>query len=97
MSETSQNRRPMRVEKSQTSVVILTQWCRIEGKIHALPGSRLTEFMNSSTGQTFIPITEARVYPLSGETPFYTADFLNVNKNYIIVIIPQPTLAGEPL
>jgi hypothetical protein len=97
MSETSQNRRPMRVEKSQTSVVILTQWCRIEGKIHVIPGSRITDFMNSSTGQTFIPITEARVYPLSGETPLYSADFLDVNKNYIIVIIPQPKLVGEPL
>jgi hypothetical protein len=96
MSETSQNRGQLKVARSQVSVVIFTQSCRIEGKIHALPGSRLTDFMNANTGQTFLPVTEARVYPLSGETPLYTVDFLNVNRNHITVVIPQPTLPGEP-
>jgi hypothetical protein len=96
MSETSQNRGPLKVGKSQTSVVIFTQCHRIEGKIHALPGSRLTDFMNANAGQAFLPVTEARVYPLSGERPLYTPDFLNVNRNHITLIIPQRTLPGEP-
>jgi hypothetical protein len=96
MSETSRKRGPLQVEKSQTSVVIFTQWHRIEGKIHAPPGSRLTDFMNANMGQTFLPVTEARVYPLSGERPLYTPDFLNVNRNHITLIIPQRTLLGEP-
>lgn len=96
MSETSQNRRSLKVEKSPTSVVIFTECHRIEGKIHAFPGSRLTDFMNTNTGQTFLPVTEARVYPLSGETPLYTLDFLNVNRNHITLIILQRTLPGEP-
>lgn len=96
MSETSQNRGSLKVAKSQVSVVIFTESCRIEGKIHAIQGSRLTDCMNANTGQTFVPVTEARVYPLSGETPLYTVDFLNVNRNHITVVIPQTTLPGEP-
>jgi len=96
MSETSQTRGALKVARSQVSVVIFTQSCRIDGKIHALPGSRLTDYMNASPGQTFLPVTEARVYPLSGETPLYTVDFLNVNRNHITVVIPQATLPGEP-
>jgi hypothetical protein len=96
MSETSQNKGPLKVGKSPTSVVIFTQCHRIEGKIHARPGSRLTDFMNANTEQPFVPVTEARVYPLSGARPLYTPDFLNVNRNHITLIIPQRTLPGEP-
>lgn len=96
MPETLQNRGALKVEKNPTSVVIFTGCHRIEGKIHIFPGSRLTDFMNTNTGQTFLPVTEARVYPLSGETPLYTSEFLNVNRNHVTSIIPQKTL-GEPL
>jgi hypothetical protein len=96
MPDTSQDRGPLKVTKSQTSVVIFTEWHRIEGKVHTFPGSRLTDFMNASTGQAFLPVTEARVYPLSGGTPLYTPDFLNVNRNHITLIILQRTLPGEP-
>jgi hypothetical protein len=96
MSETLQNRGPLKVAKSEISVVIFTQRHRIEGKIHAVLGSRLTDFMNANTGQTFLPVTEARVYASSGERPLYTVDLLNVNRNYITVIIPQTTVSGEP-
>jgi hypothetical protein len=95
MSETSQNRGSLKVRKSPTSVVIFTEYHRIEGKIHTFPSSRLTDFMNVNAGQTFLAVTEARVYPLSGETPLYTPDFLNMNRNHITLIIPQRT-PGEP-
>jgi hypothetical protein len=101
MLETSQNKRVLKVEKSPTGVVIFTECHRIEGKIHVFPGCRLTDFMNANTGQPFLPVTEATVYPISGETPIYKPDFLNVNRNHIISIIPERTPAepsvGEPL
>jgi hypothetical protein len=96
LSENSQNKEPLKVRKSATSVVIFTECHRIEGKIHAPPGSRLTDSINANTGHTFLAVTEARVYPLSGETPLYTPDFLNVNRNHITFIILQTTLPGEP-
>jgi hypothetical protein len=87
----------MKIPKTPTSVVIFTQCHRIEGKIHAPLGARLTDFMNGSAAQTFLPVTEARVYPLSGEQPLYTPDFLNVNRNHITLILLQGTPPSAPL
>jgi hypothetical protein len=97
MSETSPNRGPMKIPKTPTSVVIFTQCHRIEGKIHTPAGARLTDFMNASTAQTFLPVTEARVYPLSGDQPLYTSDFLSVNRNHVTLILLEGTLPSAPL
>jgi len=96
MSETSPNRDPLKTPKTPTTVVIFTLTHRIEGTIHALPGARLTDFMNTSMGQTFLPVTEATVSPLSGDAPPYTPDFLNVNRNHITLILLQGTRPGKP-
>ena len=96
MSETLQKRGPLNVGKSAISVVIFTQFHRIEGRIHAIPGARLTDLMNANPQQTFLPVTEAKVFPLSGESPLYTQEFLSVNRNFITLVIPQTT-PEEPL
>ena len=48
--------------------------------------------MNTRREQTFLAVTEARVYALSGERPLYTVGFLNVNRSHITVVMPQTTI-----
>lgn len=80
---------PLRIEKDELSVVIYTEHHRIEGKIHPLRGSRLTDFLNSERLGTFIPVTEATVYVWSEETPLYTTDVLDVHKGHVAMVIPR--------
>jgi hypothetical protein len=51
--------------------------------------------MNTRTEQTFLAVTEARVYALSGERPLYTAGFLNVNRSHITVVVPQTKIENK--
>lgn len=87
MPEITANRGQLKIRKSPISVVIYTQWHRIEGNVHSLPGARFSDFMNANTAQTFMPVTEARVYPLSGNEPLYSPDFLVINRNHITLML----------
>lgn len=84
----------LKVEKEKVDVVIYTQHHRIEGTIHPHPSTRLTDFMNITTGSGFIPITDAKIYSLPDERLLYSVDFLNINKNYIIMIFPKTTASS---
>jgi hypothetical protein len=95
MSGTSQKTEPLKVKRNEIGVVIFTQCHRIEGKVHTFPGSRITDFMNARTEQTFLAVTEARVYALSGERPLYTAGFLNVNRSHITLVMPQTKIEDK--
>jgi len=80
---------PLRIEKDDMSVVIYTEHHRIEGTIHPLRGSRLTDFLNSDRMGTFIPVTDAKVYIWSEDTPIHTADLLDVHKGHVAMVIPK--------
>jgi hypothetical protein len=73
------------VRKTETDVVIFTQQHRIEGKAHILPGARFTDFMNTTTGFGFMPITDAKIYNLADGKLLYAVDFLSVNKNLVVM------------
>jgi len=77
------------VKKATPDVIIFTQQHRIEGKAYLLPGGRFTDFMNAPTGLGFIPITDAKIYSLAEDKLLYTVDFLNVNKNLVVLAFPQ--------
>lgn len=79
----------LKVTKEKAEVIVYTQQHRIEGQIHLHPGSRLTDFMNVKTGLGFMPITNAKVYTLSGEKLLHTADLLDINKNLVVMILPK--------
>ena len=86
---------PMRVMEDKMGVVIYTQNLRVEGTLHLRPASRLTDFLNLPGAGNFMAVTDAAVYSWSGEKPLHTASVMDINKNYINMVIPKPPPAGE--
>lgn len=82
---------PVKVIKEPTEVVIYLQDARIEGTVYLPIGSRLSDFINDKDIQ-FIPITDAKVIPLKEKEKSYNVDFMDLNKNYIISIIPRNSI-----
>jgi hypothetical protein len=80
---------PVRIEKDDVSVVIYTEHRRVEGRIHPLRGSRLSDFLNSDRLGTLIPVTDARVFIRSEDAPLSTADVLDVHKGHVAMVIPR--------
>jgi hypothetical protein len=73
--------------KEKIPVILLTTTYRLEGEMHVVPGGRLLDEINKE--RDFIPITNATVYDISGETPLDTLDFIAVNKSLIVMIAPS--------
>ena len=40
----------------------------------------------------FIPVTNATVYELNGDTPLDSLDFITINKNQIVMVAPSVTI-----
>ena len=79
---------PHKVKKDRLLVVILTRDYRVEGEVHILPGTRLTDFVNSEPGDDFIAVTNAEVFQLSKTTDVFKSDYLAINKSYITMVYP---------
>ncbi len=73
--------------KERIPVVLLTTSYRLEGEMHVVPGGRLLDEINKE--RDFIPLTNATVYDISGETPLDTLDFIAVNKNLVVMVAPS--------
>ena len=73
--------------KEKIPVVLLTTSYRLEGEMHVVPGGRLLDEINKERG--FVPLTNATVYDVTGETPLDTLDFIAVNKNLVVMIAPS--------
>lgn len=78
------------IDRDRVEVIIFTPQYRIEGKIHILPGGRITDFVNADSTY-FIAVTQAKIYSSTPreEEPLYEKDFLALNKEYVIVMIPK--------
>jgi hypothetical protein len=73
--------------EKMTKVTILTASFQIKGYVNLLPGARLTDFMNESKG--FVAVIDAEVREIGEGMRFVqTADFLNVNRSHIHLVIP---------
>ena len=79
----------MKVEKEAIEVIVLTQFYKIEGIVHILPGGRLTDFITARTIENFIPVTDAKVYSTVDNKLLYETGFMNLNTNFVIVILPK--------
>jgi len=77
-----------KLKKDQLSVVILTRDHIIQGEVHVLPGTRLTDFVNSKPDNDFIAVTNAEVFPISQSKDILKTKFLAINKSYITMIYP---------
>jgi hypothetical protein len=80
------------ISKYSVYSTIQTTTHRIEGNIYVKRGERLIDELISS-GQ-FIAVTDAKIIGTQGEILF-TADFLSLNADQIIWIIPDEEFEAE--
>lgn len=80
----------LRIPKERREVVIFTRNHKIEGEIYLLMDSRLSDELNMRVRE-FIPVTNAKVFTLSGDSLLHSADFLSVNKHSIDLVITKPS------
>lgn len=85
---------PLKVRKDRMAVVIYTQHHKIEGDIHLHPDARMTDFLNLTAVGTFLAVTDAAVYAWPAETPLYTANVVDVNRNHVTLVIPKPRVTA---
>lgn len=83
----------LRIPKERKEVVIFTRNHKIEGEIYLLMDSRISDELNVRVRE-FIPVTNARVFSLNGDSLLYTADFVTVNKHAIDLVLSKQ---NEPL
>lgn len=74
------------IAKKPVSVIIQTTTNIVHGTIHVRPSERVIDEMNMSI--QFIAVTDVAVKNVSGEE-LYTCDFLTLNKDQIVWIIPD--------
>ncbi len=73
--------------KDKVRVVVLTERFRMEGEMHVLAGSRLTDSLNSKA-KDFIAITNVAVYSLNDGLLLYEPEYVAVNRESITAIFP---------
>ena len=74
------------ISKKPVPVIIQTTKHVIRGTVHVRPTERVIDELNFAS--QFIAVTEASVLDDQG-TPIYTCDFVTLNKEQIIWIIPD--------
>ena len=79
----------LRIPKERREVVVFTRNHKIEGEMYLLMDSRISDELNVRVKE-FIPITNAKVYTLSGDSLLYTTDFITVNKHSIDMVLTKP-------
>ena len=82
------------IPKENIPVIIQTATNRIEGLFHARYDNRLKDELNSEVDEQFMAITDAVVYDSDGDE-LYTSNFLALNRDTIIWLIPQNEEDGE--
>lgn len=74
-------------DKDEVRVVVVTSAHRIEGDMHLLKDSRLTDLLNSKA-KDFFALTNATVFDLSGGDAVYEAEYVAVSRSSISIIFP---------
>lgn len=79
----------LRVPKERREVVVFTRNHKIEGEMYLLMDSRISDELNVRVRE-FIPVTNAKIYTLTGDSLLYTTDFITVNKHSIDLVLTKP-------
>ncbi|MBC7265798.1 MAG: hypothetical protein QMD76_03540 [Anaerosomatales bacterium] len=74
-------------KKDTIRVMIITKDHRIEGDMHVLEGSRLTDSLNAK-GKDFYAITNARIFNLADGALLAAPEFVAVAREGITAIFP---------
>jgi len=77
------------ITKEPVPVMIQTVMHRINGNIYVRPEERIKDELDRA--DTFLAITEATILDLAGQEIF-SADFITVNRQHIIWILPVADL-----
>lgn len=77
----------MYTNKDKVRCFIATSEFRIEGDMHVLSGSRLTDALNSKA-KDFLVVTDTSVYDLKSGALLYEPSYLTVNREMISIIFP---------
>ena len=75
----------MKTHKEKVSVVVYVDDWRIEGDLHVLADSRLTDALNARM-KDFLAITDAKIYDSHTGELQTTASFIDINRNSISLI-----------
>ncbi len=81
------------ITKNSIKVLIQTQTHRITGMVFYRPDDRLIDELNQTN--IFLAVTDAKILDEKNNT-LYESNFLTVNINQIIWILPYDELAAEP-
>jgi hypothetical protein len=73
-------------QKDRLRVLILTHGLQIEGDLHVLAGSRLTDALNSK-GKDFFPVTDATITVVGAEEALHRLKYIAVNRDSIDCIM----------
>ncbi len=77
----------MKIDKAKKDVVVFTLHHRLEGTMYTYMGARILDELNAGA-KTFIALTDVNVFSLASTTPIYHVDFIAVNKNHIVHLLP---------
>lgn len=76
---------PQLVSKDRVRVVIVIDEWRIEGDLHVLAGSRLTDALNSKA-KDFLAVTDAVIHEAKSGTRLFQTPYLALNRDAISLI-----------
>lgn len=77
----------MYTEKDKVRVVVITANFRVEGSLHVLAGSRLTDSLNSKSKE-FLAVTEAKLWSIGDNELMYETPYIAINRSAIDAIFP---------
>jgi len=79
----------MKARKDQLKVVIFTSQHKIQGNLHLIENSRLSDILNTeSQSRDFLPITDAIITDLRTSHIIH-AGFISLNKKQIELVIEE--------
>lgn len=82
------------VTKSPVKVILQTAINRIVGFVHVRQGDRLKDAL--VTSEHFLAVTDAEIYDVDGTKVIYHTNFIAVNLNQILWVVPEEELiTGE--
>jgi hypothetical protein len=73
-------------QKDRLHVLILARGLEVQGDLHVLAGSRLTDALNSK-GKDFFPVTDATISVIGAEEPLHRLKYIAVNRDSIDCIM----------
>jgi hypothetical protein len=73
------------VSKAKVRVFAVVDGWRIEGNLHVLSGSRLTDALNSKT-KDFLAVTDASIFDAKSSALLFETPYLALNRDSITMI-----------